>query len=461
MATDKKKKDEKTEESVVLVITNTKGSKSKPSTAEKLFEELTERGIRSHLIITDKTYIQDSSKTSITIKSGDEEITFDPGNSSAIVRGTAASNEHGRSILKTFERCGVFMINTLEAIQLADNKYRFGHELERAGISTPKTYLIPNEGLMDNVIDKVKNFPVIVKTLTGAKGVGVFKIDKRSSMKGVLQAMWKHGAELLVQEYIKSDYDVRTIIIGGKIAGAMKRIGKKDKDFRNNVAQGGETEKHELTPEEKKLVLNAYKVSGCSIAGVDHMVTDNGLYVIEINASPGTDGISEHHPDIVDNIIDYAVKKTKSMNSHTEAGHIEKITMGDIGVMDARLDTGNDAYISMHVDEIELDGDIVRFSIDGLQKEEKVVDVKRIRTGSIVDKRPVILMDVKFGGRTYKGEKVSLTHRGGGRTPVLVSRRFLNKSGYSVHPKKKYALPEGVSIVDGVKDILNEYFGGK
>lgn len=457
-----KKKDssEKVPDVTILVIANAKGSTKKPSTGDKLFEALQEKGIDSHYIITDKAYIQESSRAGVTIKNGEDTITFDPGNTAALVRGNAILNEHGKSILKTLEKSGVYMINTLDAVKLAHNKHRFGKKLEDSGIPTPKTYLIPNEHLMDTVVEKIKTFPVIVKTLTGSHGVGVFKVDKKSSLKGVLQAMWKHGAELLIQEFIKSDYDVRTVVIGGKIAGCMKRIGEKSDDFRNNVAQGGETEKHELSPEEKKIVLEAHKASGCDISGVDHMVTPDGKpFVIEINASPGTDGIGEHFPDIIDDMIDFAIKKAKLLNSHSEAGHIEKVTIGDIGTFDARLDTGNDAYISLHVDEIELDGDVVRFSIDGLQKEEKVVDIKRIRTGSIVDKRPVVVLDVKFGQRTYKNEKVALTSRAGGnRTPVLLSRRFISKAGMTVHPKKKYILPEGMDIVDGVKGILQEWF---
>ena len=167
------------------------------------------------------------------------------------------------------------------------------------------------------------------------------KLIKDHLLKGVLQALWDKGEDLLIQEYIKNEGDIRTIVMGNKIIGAMKRTSD-GKDFRNNVSQGATVEAYELNSKEKKEILKAAKASGCDICGVDHILTKDGnVYILEVNSSPGTNGFKEVDEDIVSKIAEYVIKKHSSTSKETILGYKEDVEIDGIGEFLAKLDTGN------------------------------------------------------------------------------------------------------------------------
>ena len=164
-------------------------------------------------------------------------------------------DEIGIALLTSFERAGAFMVNNKEGMLTCDNKMSAFLSFERNSIPTPKTSIISNEKSLDDALERVGNkYPMIIKSITGTQGIGVSIVDSYESLVSNVQSLWKFGAELLIQEYLKFDYDIRTIVVGGKILASTKRIRPKD-DFRSNRHRGATTEPHKLSDAERETIL--------------------------------------------------------------------------------------------------------------------------------------------------------------------------------------------------------------
>jgi ribosomal protein S6--L-glutamate ligase len=463
---------------VVLLVRSSKPkAEAEGSSGAAIADSLKERGIAHFWVWADRVHFVESNRKSITIDNGEEEFTINPKMTVALVRGgTMDSVKGGEYTINLLHECGVHVINTLKAIKNVSNKKYFADILERFDVETPRTIFIRNEAMLEKMMDKLPEFPVIVKTVNGSKGVGVVKVDKRSSLKSVLQAMWKFGSEVIIQEMVNSEYDVRTIIIGGEIVGAMKRARKKESsEFRNNYAQGGDIGDYKLSKTEKKIVLAAAKASGCEICGVDHIVDSEGKpFVIEVNSSPGTAGFKKFHPDIIDNMIDYALKQAGKNNDPQIAGKTEKAEIVGIGIFDAKLDTGSDATTTLDARDIEEDeekGEITAI-VKGVKKtfklEGHITSNKANRRDE--SKRPYIIADLRLGGTTLKNTKIVLADRSKFDFAVLVSAKDLSRAGILVDPGRYYALKENTEAElpgllseannMGVQNYLNRLLNG-
>jgi hypothetical protein len=223
-------------------------------------------------------------------------------------------------------------------------------------------------------------FPLILKTLTGTQGVGVIKIESYEGLVATVQAMWKLNAELLIQEYMPTKFDVRTFVVDNKIFASTKRT-HSSYDFRSNTHRGAEAEPYKLSEEEIELALKTARLSRAYMCGVDHIVYKGKPYVLEINGSPGSgadyegyqykDYYSDPEPSgridgetMMSYVIDWVKDRTHwDRQSLIECGWLETMEVDEIGKVRVKFDTGNGSEAcALHADEIiESKGKIVKW----------------------------------------------------------------------------------------------------
>ncbi|MEP3208394.1 MAG: RimK family alpha-L-glutamate ligase [Maribacter sp.] len=221
---------------------------------------------------------------------GDEEITneFD----AIIPRIGAKVSRHGAAIVKQFEMNGVFSTARSLSIIRARNKVRTLQIMARKGIPIPETLFSINP---DNIKEQIKllgGAPVIIKLQEGTQGLGVILAETKKSAKSIIDTFYKMDTSILIQKYIEESNgeDIRIFVVGNKIVASMKRTSEVG-EFRSNVHRGGATEKVKLSAKEKFMALNAAKHIGLGVAGVDLIRSKKGPLLIEVNASPGLQGI--------------------------------------------------------------------------------------------------------------------------------------------------------------------------
>jgi len=219
-------------------------------------------------------------------------------------------------IIKQFEVEGTAIINKSLPIARAKSKFRTMQVLSEAKIPIPKTYVVNHADYLDDVIDDIGSFPVILKKVTGSHGRGVSIIESKRGLKSVIEMIIQsvNDDPLIVQEYVKESTgkDIRVFILGKRIIGAMERIATKKGEFRSNFHLGGRVKVANMGKREKAVAFAAVETMGLQMAGVDILRTKNGPKVLEVNANPGLEGITEATGrDIAGEIIKYAVKLAK------------------------------------------------------------------------------------------------------------------------------------------------------
>jgi ribosomal protein S6--L-glutamate ligase len=211
----------------------------------------------------------------------------------AIIPRIGASVTHyGLAVLRQFEMQGVFPLNESVAIGRARDKLRALQLLAREGIGLPITAFAHGPRKADDVIKEVGGTPCVIKLLEGTQGMGVILAETQASARSIIEAFSAANINILVQEYIKEagGTDVRALVIGGEVVAAMKRTGKIG-DFRSNLHRGGKAETVALSAEEKRTAIRSAEILGLNVCGVDMLRAKRGPVVIEVNASPGIEGI--------------------------------------------------------------------------------------------------------------------------------------------------------------------------
>lgn len=228
-----------------------------------------------------------------------------------------ASNmtRYGTAIVRQFEMQGVFTTGSSIAINRSRDKLRSIQLLARAGVGIPKTVFTRNTGDIDEIIDDMGGFPVIIKLARGTHGNGVVLAETKKAAKSVMQAFYvmdDDGTNILLQEFVKESAgeDIRAFVVNGKVIASMKRQSLDD-DFRSNLHQGGEGVPVKLSDDEKKTVQKAAKAMGLSVCGVDIMRSNRGPLVLEVNSSPGfgIEKITGHN--VAEKIIEYVEQNAK------------------------------------------------------------------------------------------------------------------------------------------------------
>jgi ribosomal protein S6--L-glutamate ligase len=226
---------------------------------------------------------------------------------------------YGTAVVRQFEMMGVYTVNESVAITRARDKLRSLQLLSRKGIGLPVTSIANSPADTDDVLKIVGGAPVVIKLLEGTQGVGVVLAETNKAAESVIEAFRGLRANFLVQEYIKEagGADIRCFVIGDRAVAAMKRQAKAG-EFRSNLHRGGSAELVKITPEERSTAVRAAKIMGLNIAGVDILRSNHGPVVMEVNSSPGLEGIeTATGKDVATMIIDFVQKNARQGKTRT------------------------------------------------------------------------------------------------------------------------------------------------
>ena len=228
-----------------------------------------------------------------------------------IPRVGASVTDYGSTVVRQFEMMKVFTTVKSQAIMRSRNKLRSLQILSKAGVQIPKTVFANQAKDVDKLIKLVGGPPVIIKLLEGTQGVGVVLAESNKAAKSTIEAFYGLKTNVLIQEYIaeSNGTDIRAFVVGNKVVAAMKRQGQPS-DFRSNLHRGGSAEAVALLPHEEKAALQAAKALGVRVAGVDFIQSNRGPMIMEVNSSPGLEGIEKiTGVNVADLIVTYIEEK--------------------------------------------------------------------------------------------------------------------------------------------------------
>jgi ribosomal protein S6--L-glutamate ligase len=205
-------------------------------------------------------------------------------------------------------------VNSSLSITRSRDKLRSHQILAKRGLNMPRTIYATKVSDVDDLINSIGGAPLIIKMLEGTQGVGVVLAETYKAAKSVLEAFYGLRVNLLVQEFIEEakGADIRAFVVGGKVVGAMKRQGVEG-DFRSNIHRGGTAQEIKLSGAEKNLAIQAVKVMGLDVAGVDMLQSKRGPLLMEVNSSPGLEGIETYTGiDIAGKIMNFIEKQMQT-----------------------------------------------------------------------------------------------------------------------------------------------------
>jgi ribosomal protein S6--L-glutamate ligase len=214
---------------------------------------------------------------------------------------------YGTAVVRQFEMADIFSLSSSDGISRSRDKLRSLQLLSRAGVGLPTTSFAHATQDIDGLLDVVGGAPVVVKLLEGTQGLGVVLAETKKAAESVISAFRQLDANILVQEFIKEakGADIRAFVVGGKVVAAMRRQGAPG-DFRSNLHRGGSAEAVKLSPSERSHAVRAAKAMGLNVAGVDLIQSSDGPMVLEVNSSPGLEGIeAASGVDIAEQIIEF------------------------------------------------------------------------------------------------------------------------------------------------------------
>lgn len=282
----------------------------------RMVEAGTELGHEVHVIDPLRCYMTIASQRPTINYKGDELIGFD----ALIPRIGASITFYGTAVARQFEMMGVYNINESVAISRSRDKLRSLQLLARKGIGLPVTGFAHSTQYSKDLIEQVGGAPMVIKLLEGTQGIGVVLAETEKAGESVIEAFRGLNANILVQEFIKEadGADIRCLVVGDKVVAAMKRQGKEG-EFRSNLHRGGSASIARLTPEERLTAARAAKIMGLNVAGVDLLRSNHGPVVMEVNSSPGLEGIeTATGKDVAGMIIKFIEKQAKPGNTRTK-----------------------------------------------------------------------------------------------------------------------------------------------
>jgi ribosomal protein S6--L-glutamate ligase len=282
---------------------------------QRLIETAAKRGHEMVPIDYLKCYMNITSKKPELRFQGEKLEGFD----AVIPRIGASHTFYGLAVLRQFEMMGVYPLNESVAIGRSRDKLRSLQLLSRDGVGLPVTAFAHDSKRTDDLLDIVGGAPVVIKLLEGTQGIGVVLSETHKSAKSVVEAFHGANVAILVQEFIKEaeGSDIRAFVVGRSLVAAMERRGAKD-DFRSNLHRGGTANMIELTPLEKTTALKAARSMGLNVAGVDMLRSSHGPVVIEVNSSPGLEGIEKATGvDVANKIVRFVERHAKPGRTRT------------------------------------------------------------------------------------------------------------------------------------------------
>jgi ribosomal protein S6--L-glutamate ligase len=231
----------------------------------------------------------------------------------------ASVSFYGTAVVRQFEMMGVYSVNESVAITRSRDKLRASQLLARKGIGLPVTGFANSPNDTEDLLKIAGGAPVVIKLLEGTQGVGVVLAETKKAAESVIEAFRGLKANFMVQEFIKEagGADIRCLVIGDKVVAAMKRQGKEG-EFRSNLHRGGTAKLIKITPEERSTAVRSARVMGLNVAGVDLLRSNHGPVVMEVNSSPGLEGIeTATGKDIAGLIVEFIEKNAKKGRTRT------------------------------------------------------------------------------------------------------------------------------------------------
>jgi len=257
----------------------------------RLVEAAKARGHQADVVDTLRCYMNiTSARPSIHYK-GEELTHYD----AVIPRIGASVTFYGAAVVRQLEMMNVFCVNDSVAITRGRDKLRSLQLLSKKGIGMPITGFAHSLDEIKDLIKMVGGPPLVIKFLEGTQGIGVILVETTKVARSVLEAFLGLKVNIMVQEYIKEagGADIRCFVVGGKVVAAMKRQAKSPEEFRSNLHRGGIAESVEITEEERNMAIRAAHIIGLNVAGIDIVRSHRGPLIIEVNASPGLEGIEK------------------------------------------------------------------------------------------------------------------------------------------------------------------------
>ena len=282
---------------------------------KRLVEAGLERGHEMPVINHKRCYMNITSHSpSIHIKGEAIE-----GVDAVIPRIGASVSFYGTAVVRQFEMMGVYSVNESVAITRSRDKLRAVQLLSRKGIGLPITGFANSPDDTEDLLQFVGGAPVVIKLLEGTQGVGVVLAETKKAAESVIEAFSGLKANFMVQEFIKEarGADIRCLVVGDKVVASMKRQGKEG-EFRSNLHRGGSATLIKITPEERSTAVRSAKAMGLNVAGVDLLRSNHGPVVMEVNSSPGLEGIEKATGrDVAGMIIEFIEKNAKQGKTRT------------------------------------------------------------------------------------------------------------------------------------------------
>ena len=437
--------EEKNEDYRIVVLSVEHGDNA--ITAKRIKEEADKLKLPYYIIQMDGANVLYNNGT-YTIYELDDDTGFEISSYDTVVfvRGTP-TKDSSLDLISELEKIGICVVNNRETISTAADKYRTYIKLKDYGLTQPKTILVPNEDSLETAVKNLETkFPIIMKTLRGSKGIGVLFIESERALSSIVQLMYKtdSNADLLIQEYIKTDFDVRVMVLDGQVMATMQRE-VIEGDFRSNFSQGSKVKPYKLTELEIEQVLLAAKALGGILSAVDFIASKNPQknppYILEVNSSPGTEGIEEaNKKNIVKDILEYFKNPDIRYKVPTQCGYEEVVNVEPFGEIIAKFDTGNPVLSVLHAEDIKIKGKKITFSLNGKTITTDLVKTYTVDTGGGEDERPVIKLDMEFAGTLYKEVTFGLNDRTEMGTDVLLNRYTMNRFNVMVNPQRKYVI---------------------
>jgi ribosomal protein S6--L-glutamate ligase len=282
---------------------------------QRLIEAAEVRGHQIEVIDTMRVYVHIASHRPEMYYRGEKVEGFD----AVIPRIGASVTFFGTAVLRQFEMMGVYPLNESVAIGRSRDKLRSHQLLARKGIGLPVTVFAHSTSRADEIVEMLGGAPVIIKLLEGTQGIGVVLGETTAAAKSMIQAFGGLKANILVQEFIKEAgaSDIRCLVVGEKVVASMMRKGAEG-DFRSNLHRGGSALTVKITPEERSVAVRAAKVMGLNVCGVDMLRSNHGPVVMEVNSSPGLEGVEKATgKDVAGSIIEFLEKNAKPNKTRT------------------------------------------------------------------------------------------------------------------------------------------------
>lgn len=282
---------------------------------QRLKDAALARGHEFHVIKTLRCYMNIASRRPEVYYNGERLPKFD----AVIPRIGASVTFYGLAVLRQFEMQGTYPLNESVAIGRSRDKLRSMQLMARDGIGLPVTTFAHDPKQTEEVLKLAGGAPLVVKLLEGTQGIGVVLADTDRSAKSVVEAFRGANVNIMVQEFIKEagGTDIRALVVGGKVIAAMKRTGAEG-EFRSNLHRGGSAQTIKISPEERSTAVRAAKAMGLNVCGVDMLRANHGPVVMEVNSSPGLEGVEKATGiDIAGKIIEFIENNAKPGRTRT------------------------------------------------------------------------------------------------------------------------------------------------